>query len=204
MTTVSFEKFIDGCKMLYVDEFVGIFFSGKVSEAAAHFNVSRQTMHNWISDDDYEVEVLYHEFPSGEVTHDYIIKKQIKRVGAISRDILDRIGYVYAVSNGSITKVGCSKNPESRAKKVAKDIGFYNGYELFISNPTDCMRTSENAAHRELEDHKRDNTIYVREVFSCDLETAKAAIEKSIPDIQSGPRKTHTSLSKSLDKVFNK
>ena len=202
MTIVSFEKFVEGCKMLSVDEFVDIFFYGKVSEAASHFNVSRQTMHNWMTDEDYEIQVLYCKFPNGKVTHDYILKKQVKRVGAISKSILDRIGYVYAISNGSITKVGCSRNPESRSKAVAKNIGFDSGYELFISNPTDCMRTAENEAHKKLSKHTRENTIYVREVFSCDLETAKIAIEKSIPDISSGPRKTHEYLTIGVNEIL--
>lgn len=204
MSKVSFEEFVENCQMLGVEEFVSIFFFGKVSEAASHFNVSRQTMHSWMTDDDYEIQVLYYKFPDGKVTHDYILKKQVKRVGAISKDMLDRIGYVYAVSNGSITKVGCSRDPKQRAKKVAKDIGFYDGYDLFISNPTDCMRSAENSAHKKLERHKRENTIYVREVFSCDLDTAKGAIEKSIPDIKSGPRKTREALVKSFDQIIDR
>lgn len=202
MKEVSFEEFVSDCTMLPVEEFVGIFFSGKVSEAASHFNVSRQTMHNWMNDDEYEVEVVYHEFLGGNATYDYILKKQIKRVGAISSKFPNRVGYVYAISSGGITKVGCSKNPKSRVKNVARNIGF-DDYEVFISNPTDCMRTAENTAHMKLHAHKRENTIYVREVFSCDLETAISAIEGSIPDIKSGPRATHKSFAKAFDKLIN-
>ena len=161
-------------------------------------------MHSWMNDEDYEIEVIYHKFDDGKVTHDYILKKQVKRVGAIRRDVLERVGFVYAISNGLITKVGCSRNPKSRMKKVAMDIGFHDGYESFISNPTDCMRSAENKAHKSLEKHKRESTIYPREVFSCSLETARAAIIKTVPDIQFGPRKTNESLCISVEKLLHK
>ena len=189
--TVSLKEFIDtGCQIMCVEEFVEVFFGGGVTKAAEAFNVSRVTMHSWMNNPDYEIQVVYHEFPNGKKTYDYILKKQVKRVGAIDSDFFKKVGYVYAISNGSITKVGASTNPKMRARKVARDIGFEE-YQVFISNPTDNYLAEEKKVHAALSKFKRENTIYQREVFSCQMETVEEAIRKHVSGISSGPRESH-------------
>jgi hypothetical protein len=199
MKEISFEEFVKGAKHLHISEFVDVFFNGEVSKAAAHFNVSRQTMHKWINSDDYEVETVYCKFDDGKVTHDYILKKQIKRVGAISTEIYDKIGYIYAISNGEITKIGCSKNPKSRIKDVALKMRFKE-YDEYISNPTDRMRSTELAVHKSLSSLKYDNLVFPTEVFSCSIECAIKKINSLVPDIKSGPRLTNKAF---IDKLTN-
>lgn len=183
-------------KIISPSELVDVFFNGSVTNAAKNFNVSRQTFHNWMNDDDLTIEVLYSDVIEDQVCFDFILHKQVARVGAIHPMFSDAIGYVYAISDGNITKIGSSKNPKERAKTVAKDIGFTD-YKIFISNPTHNYAQAENKAHKALSHLRRDNTIYQREVFSCDIETAREAINKNITGISSGLRKTK-------EYIFNK
>lgn len=199
---LSFKDFVcQCCQEMSVCDFVDCFFKGSVTNAASAFNVSRQTMHSWINDDMYEIQVIYHEFDNGKATYDYVLKKQVKRVGAISKDFYSKVGHVYAVSNGSITKIGSSVNPEERAKKVARDIGF-DDYSLFVSNPTVNYRTIESQVHKKLDKFKRENTIYQRECFSCSIDDAEVVIKSIIPDMISGPRLTVSGSIKSIHKAF--
>lgn len=202
MEKMPFKDFVyQCCQNMSVDDFVDCFFGGNVTKAAAAFNVSRQTMHSWINDELYEIQVVYHEFDNGKMTYDYILKKQVKRVGAISKEFYSKVGYVYAVSNGRITKIGASTKPHERIKKVARDIGFVD-YESFVSNPTVNYKTVESQSHKQLEKFKRENTIYQRECFSCSLNDAKAVIASLTPDMVSGPRETTSSFIMKIDKHF--
>lgn len=198
-TKISLNSFInDYCKVLDLSEFTEAFFGGSVSDAACAFNVSRQTYYNWLSSDNYQVETVYCEFPSGDLVHDYVLSKRVKRVGAENPEKLKKAGYIYAISNGSITKIGSSKRPHERIKAVAREFGFDGGYSSFISNVTSNYRVEESACHKFLEHVKRDNTIYQREVFSCSLDEAKRVIQSIVMGCDSGICKTGGSI---LNKV---
>lgn len=188
----DFESFVDSVGSVSLCEFVDIFFKGSVSEFARSMNISRQLAHKWVNSEspEYEAEVIYCEFEDGKITYDYLIKKHVKRVGAVSNEFFDPHGYVYAVSNGSLTKIGASKRPAERAKTVARNLGFDN-YETFISNPCVGYKAVERSVHNALADKRRENTIYLREVFSCSLDEAANAIREATPDMPTGPRKTN-------------
>lgn len=196
MKLCSIKEICEINKIISPSELVDVFFRGSVTNAAKNFNVSRQTFHNWMNDDDLTVEVLYSDAIKDQVCFDFILHKQVARVGAIHKMFAEPVGYVYAISNGSITKIGSSKNPNERVKVVAREIGLTD-YKVFISNPTHNYAEAEKNTHKSLEHLKRENTIYQREVFSCDIETARSAINKNITGISTGLRKTK-------DYAFNK
>lgn len=202
---VSLNSFInDYCKVLDLSEFTDTFFGGSVVDAASAFNVSRQTYYNWLSSDDYQVETIYFELPNGDLVHDYVLSKRIKRVGAANSDKLKKVGYVYAVSNGSITKIGSSTKPQERIKTVARELGFDSGYSSFISNVTSNYGIEEKACHKSLESFKRENTIYQREVFGCSISDAEKAICSIVKGCESGICKTDSSVLNKVDDVFNR
>lgn len=199
----SIKELCETNKIISPSELVDVFFYGSVTNAAKNFNVSRQTFHNWMNDDDLTIEVVYSDAINDRICFDFILHKQVVRVGAIHPMFSDAIGYVYAISNGNITKIGSSKNPKERVIVVAKEIGFTD-YKIFISNPTNNYAEAENKTHKSLSHLKRDNTIYQREVFSCDIETAKAEINKNITGISSGLRKTKEYAFNMVVDSFNK
>jgi hypothetical protein len=202
---VSLNSFInDYCKVLDLSEFTETFFGGSVSDAACAFNVSRQTYYNWLSSDDYQVETVYFELPNGDLVHDYVLSKRVKRVGAANPEKLKKTGYIYAISNGSITKIGSSKRPQERIKAVARELGFDGGYSSFISNVTSNYRVEESACHKFLEYAKRDNTIYQREVFSCSIDEAKKVIQSIVMGCDSGICKTDSSVLNKMDEAFSR
>lgn len=202
-TTVSLSSFInDYCKVLDLSEFTDTFFGGSVTDAASAFNVSRQAYYNWLSSDDYQVETVYCELPNGDLIHDYILSKRVKRVGAENPDKLKKFGYVYAVSNGSLTKIGSSTRPQDRIKSVARELGFDSGYSSFISNVTSNYRVEEAACHKSLDHLKRENTIYQREVFSCSINDAEKVIRSIVKGCDSGICKTVKSTLMKVDEVF--
>ncbi|ANY29609.1 hypothetical protein BOX08_gp44 [Pseudoalteromonas phage BS5] len=202
-TTVSLNSFInDYCKVLDLSEFTDTFFGGSVTDAASAFNVSRQTYYNWLSSDDYQVETVYFELPNGDLTHDYVLSKRVKRVGAANPDKLKKVGYVYAVSDGNITKIGSSTRPQERIKSVARELGFDSGYSSFVSNVTSNYRVEESACHKSLEHLKRENTIYQREVFSCSISDAEKVICSIVKGCDSGICKTLKGSLMKVDEVF--
>lgn len=187
---ISMSDFIGNyCSNMDLSEFTDCFYKGSVTSAASAFNVSRQTYHSWLSSDDYQVEVLYHEFENETLVHDYILKKIVKRVGAENKDKIETTGYVYAISSNGVTKIGASKSPKRRVKEVASRLGFVD-YDIYISNISSNYLREESKCHKDLKDKARENTIYQREVFSCSIDEAAKVINDNVMGVSSGAKST--------------